>query len=301
MTNFFQVFYSSLSSLIIRRLLELRRRFEPPNDKNRWDSPLFKVFNTVDVIDGHNESSLIASTAADLSHSTSKSDDDAIQTDPNSALNSSSLNSQTSISSPLANTNPIQITANANIKASSSCWKPRKKLLLDQLPLPSQPSVLQTTSDPVTSASVSTETSAAMLQFQKLTISGSVVSGDSNVESLTFTEAFDRIITFFDSASAPTPLASTAPVAHASADLLYDLDRVTQQIVKLIIENQNEAISGTPIILKDFERSITLHRFIGVNELQRIRRQFIKASGSIDKLNSACIGVSFIEYLTSNI
>ncbi len=62
--------------ILCKRLTELKQRFEPPNDQNRWDSPLFKVFNvpiTTSTTTGE-QNSLQSSSLIDTSDRTSKGD-----------------------------------------------------------------------------------------------------------------------------------------------------------------------------------------------------------------------------------
>jgi tRNA uridine 5-carbamoylmethylation protein Kti12 len=46
---------------------------------------------------------------------------------------------------------------------------------------------------------------------------------------------------------------------------------------------------------------MTLHRFVGIGELQRFRKQFMKANGMMENRDKINIGTSFIDYLSGQL
>lgn len=116
-------------------------------------------------------------------------------------------------------------------------------------------------------------------------------------------QVIDDIINYFETAIAPAPNLATKPVRHAGPELLYQLDRVSQIIVQLITTHQQEHNNdGTPLILKDFNsHTLTLPRYIGAQELQRLRRQFVKMNSSHPPENSIDVGGKFVEFLKNQI
>lgn len=112
----------------------------------------------------------------------------------------------------------------------------------------------------------------------------------------------EEIIRYFDTAVAPAPNLATKPVRHAGPELLYQLDRVSQTIVQLITSHQQEHTDGTPLILKDFNSHVlTLPRYVGAQELQRLRRQFVKMNSTHPPENSIDVGGKFVEFLKTQI
>ena len=83
-----------------------------------------------------------------------------------------------------------------------------------------------------------------------------------------------------------------------STNYLYELDRITQQVVQAVIDAQKLLGCGT-IRVPHSDRPIALTRSVTVPELNRIRLQFL----AINKINVitdiAKIGPSFTDYLNS--
>lgn len=115
-------------------------------------------------------------------------------------------------------------------------------------------------------------------------------------------QVIEEILSYFETAVAPAPNLATKPVRHAGAELLYQLDRVSQTIVQLITAHQQEHTDGTPLILKDFNSHVlVLPRYVGAQELQRLRRQFVKMNSSHPPENSVDVGGKFVEFLRNQI
>lgn len=255
----------------IHRYQELRQRFEPPNDKNRWDSPLFKVFNAVE--------SNVSSSVVSLSKNASVSDalvspeiDSAIQ--PESVVQT--------ISQPISE----------EIVATKSSWKPKAKAV------------------PKASSSVSAMGGVNGLDgaipsdnMSQLTISGSAIkSSIDHSFSLSFETACEKVAqVLLDQKDLPAPNMSTVSLPTGAPELLYEADRVTQEIVQKINLHQKDHGEGTPILFEKIQRSLVLHRFISPSELDRIRRQFVKTAGHTADRQGAPIGGLFIEFLSSQI
>ena len=58
---------------------------------------------------------------------------------------------------------------------------------------------------------------------------------------------------------------------------------------------------GTPLIFQDFDRTLALHRHVGLAELQRHRRQFVKTNGNMSQSTSKVLGSAFIDCLALNL
>ena len=105
-----------------------------------------------------------------------------------------------------------------------------------------------------------------------------------------------------DTAVAPPANASTNPKVHASADLLYQLDQISQKVVTMIMNHQRDAVcEGTPIVLNEFERTFVFNRHVSVAELQRHRRQFIKVHTNHPLSDDIDVGAAFIDFLAQQI
>ena len=55
---------------------------------------------------------------------------------------------------------------------------------------------------------------------------------------------------------------------------------------------------GTPLVFSDYDRSLALHRHVGLAELQRHRRQFVKANIYMPPSSPAIAGATFIDFLS---
>lgn len=58
---------------------------------------------------------------------------------------------------------------------------------------------------------------------------------------------------------------------------------------------------GTPLIFQDYDRTLTLHRHVGLAELQRHRRQFVKTYSSMSQSSPDFLGSAFIDSLSSSL
>ncbi|MCL4419857.1 KTI12 family protein, partial [Patescibacteria group bacterium] len=136
----------------------------------------------------------------------------------------------------------------------------------------------------------------------QISFSGSLVSTSDDFSQFVYYEdVLQNILDHLSTASVPVPNSSTVTPLHAQADLLYELDRTSQEIIQLIMTHQSESSEGTPLKLLDYDRSFTLHRPIALSELQRYRRQFVKVNGQHPPTTTKAIGASFIDYLALQI
>lgn len=127
-----------------------------------------------------------------------------------------------------------------------------------------------------------------------LTISGSLMNNTDHIDaeflsqSCSFTEAFQQVKAYFSTAAILPPNMSTISVPKASSDLLYLLDTISQNIVNIILQHQQEQLSeSSPVIFKEYNRSLLLYRIVSVQELTRHRRQFVKANASGNSMQSS--------------
>ncbi|KAL6983366.1 hypothetical protein U1Q18_016752 [Sarracenia purpurea var. burkii] len=77
----------------------------------------------------------------------------------------------------------------------------------------------------------------------------------------------------------PTIATQTARVSEANS--LYEMDRATQEVMNAIVEAQSQAIGGplNGINLGQGLPNINISRAVGLPELRRLRRTFIKLTG----------------------
>lgn len=243
---------------------DIRRRFEPPNDSNRWDNPLFKV-------------KVFNKTAAGVELYSQDPDVHQVILAENETSKEAELNSQTEVKT---------------VKKSS--WKPKKKVAQAQ-----EPQEVESVDNDGKAELTATKTiSSKPLNDRSLYFSGSTISSSENTEEFEeFYLANDKIFDHLSNAAIPIPNSSTVIHKHAHADLLYELDRTSQQILQLIMAHQADNLEGTPIKFLDYDRAMTLHRQVSLAELQRYKGQFVKINAQHPPDTSKEIGSSFIDFL----
>eukprot|EP01031_Cornospumella_fuschlensis_P031462 gene31462-38028_t len=170
------------------------------------------------------------------------------------------------------------------VKAKSS-WKPKKS---SQKPNDSETPVVPTAAEEV--------------QLDKgpkgLWFSGSMSGVTDDLSAFqSAEEVLVAISAYFSTAQAPTPNSSTVIAQHAQADLLYELDRTSQQITQVLVAHQADNVEGTPVRLVEYDRMLTMTRFSSMAELQRLRRQWVKINAQHPPSSTQAIGASFIDFL----
>ncbi len=183
---------------------------------------------------------------------------------------------------------PVQSTVEtAVVKPVKSSWKPKKAAAVDGA---SDSSTVLTTP-----AEVLSTTSATNAVF----FSGTAArrSADLLKDFSAPADALPAVYAYLVEAVAPAPNSSTIASHHGEADLLYELDRTSQNILAAIVAHQADSVEGTPMKFVEYNRELTLHRHTGLSELQRYRRQFVKINGQHPPGTSTAVGSSFIDFL----
>jgi len=102
-----------------------------------------------------------------------------------------------------------------------------------------------------------------------------------------------------------------APTQHAKlsdTNYLYDLDKVTLDIIKSILEQQRVEDIGNLITVSHTDNKMKLNRVITMAELRRLRRQYVSIAKALTSTKTEYsdqtkeqIANSFIDYLTTNL
>jgi protein KTI12 len=266
----------TLRTISVSRIADLRRRFEVPCEKNRWDSPLFRVNMTPaeTTEKAPNGAEAVASTTATTS-TPDKECPPAVDVEAGGAPGGD------------ANT--------AATKTVFSSWRPKAKSR------PTGPGIGSADAASVrTVGTSSTSTTTAQTQNGKLWFSG-VLRDEDALLGDTAEHVVGLIHQHLMSIPTAAPNSSTISVPRVEADLLYELDRVSQRIVQSIIAHQTESLEGTPLVFHEFDRSLALHRHVGLAELQRHRRQFVKANTHTPPSDANVVGSSFIDFLAMHL
>lgn len=150
----------------------------------------------------------------------------------------------------------------------------------------------------VVSRAASTSIPVDPLKSKAIYFSGSLVEVKA-MSGAGVDECAAAIHKYLSGAPLPVPNSATARIARSDTDLLYELDRVSQQVTQTLMTHQTESLEGTPVVFSEYQRTMTLLRHVGLAELQRHRRQFVKVSaGLAGYKGSAEIGAGYIDYLS---
>ena len=257
-----QTSLSLLMNFLISRLLELRRRFEAPIEKNRWDFPLFRVFSKPITLPATNDCAPTSPSkcAALATINILDSNIPTLEKPKVSIGTSTSRNGGDCLIQPLTSTrgqidiNCLAIDGTArtdyhadesieqpvNVKTSS--WRP--KVRTTDSSIISRPfTTLEKESNPARSVDVAFKDSPAA--SSALTISGSVpsVKLDENEDCLDV--VMQRVYLHLMNVShIAAPNSSTISVPRVHADLLHELDRTSQNITQRIITHQTDNVEG---------------------------------------------------------
>lgn len=245
---------------------DLKRRFEAPNEKNRWDTPLFLVDMTCAGVNETSESTSLSTTTA------------------------------TSTLTATEETCDLEARKDSSTSTifSSSSWRPSSKSSSSQSSF--QRKSVSSESLSASDSKEPSQDSEALLSF-----SGTMASRPETLGELA-DASFERILHHLTSQPTLLPNNSTVSVPHGSANLLYELDKTSQRIVAQMIHHQaSDCAEGAPIIFTEFNRTLELHRPVGQQELQRHRRQFVSLHSKHPPSDTAAIGAKFVDFVASQL
>ncbi|KAK3580533.1 hypothetical protein CHS0354_009487 [Potamilus streckersoni] len=99
----------------------------------------------------------------------------------------------------------------------------------------------------------------------------------------------------------PTPNQSTQAQPLSSTNFLYELDRITQEIVNVIMEGQKVSVPGDQVLIPGAKDKIALSRTLTLAELQRHRRQFIIYTKMHPVDDVSKLANMFVQYLINTL
>lgn len=100
---------------------------------------------------------------------------------------------------------------------------------------------------------------------------------------------------------APAPNLSTAIKPIFETNYLHELDKVTKEILDLVMEAQKNGRNGDLSIPKTMAKVCVPSRVVTIAELRRIKRQFLAINKQNANPNIEAISSSFADYLTLNL
>ncbi|XP_059802126.1 protein KTI12 homolog [Hypanus sabinus] len=100
---------------------------------------------------------------------------------------------------------------------------------------------------------------------------------------------------------APPPNQSTLSQPLSSTNFLYELDRVTQEILMAVLNAQKTSVPGDLITVPGANMKIELTRSLHMAELRKLRRQFISYTKMHPTENIGQIANMFVQYINRSL
>jgi hypothetical protein len=263
----FSIIFLSISCNF-HRLSDLRRRFEAPNQKNRWDNPLFRVTMTSDpysnfkdilenVIDNDSNDNKINIDSESFRNCGVKEE---ITEDSKLLDNDSRVPLEISVASKPTMTSTkgqvdisyLAVDKNCNIEMKetevqktsgqiSSSWRPKIK---------SDASIISSRSFTTLNGSSNltkptNDDDKSLDPSSGLSFSGSIPTISVDDQIITNEAIMQNIyLHLTNSSQIAAPNSSTISVPRVNADLLHELDRTSQTITQRIVSHQTENVEG---------------------------------------------------------
>ncbi|XP_060778968.1 protein KTI12 homolog [Neoarius graeffei] len=99
----------------------------------------------------------------------------------------------------------------------------------------------------------------------------------------------------------PPPNQSTESQPLSSTNFLYELDRVTQDVLMAVLDSQKTRIPGDVVAIPGTTEKISVTRSLNIAELRKLRRQFISYTKMHPTENIGQIANMFVQYLNKSV
>jgi len=97
------------------------------------------------------------------------------------------------------------------------------------------------------------------------------------------------------------PSLATVLPKTATPNAVFELDRITQDVVQAILDAQRgNAMPGDTLAVPHTDELFLLSKTLSESELRRLRRQYIKIAQGRPQNSNALIAKTFVDYLQSN-
>ncbi|XP_020615469.1 protein KTI12 homolog [Orbicella faveolata] len=116
-------------------------------------------------------------------------------------------------------------------------------------------------------------------------------------DNLPFDSIYDSLINRIP----PPPNQATQPQPLSATNFLYELDKMTQEIVTALLNSQRTFVPGDHVTVPGTSEKVVLNRTVNMAELRRIRRQFITYTKMHPVEDTKKIANMFVQYLNSSV
>lgn len=99
---------------------------------------------------------------------------------------------------------------------------------------------------------------------------------------------------------APPPNQSTMNTPQSSVNFLYELDRMTQELIATLLEAQKTAYVGDEITLPNSSEKLILFKIFSMAELRTLKKQFLTYTKMHPMEDTRKIGSMFVQYLNNS-
>jgi tRNA uridine 5-carbamoylmethylation protein Kti12 len=87
----------------------------------------------------------------------------------------------------------------------------------------------------------------------------------------------------------------------SNTTLLYELDKVTGEIVSTLMSSKTTSMAGDMIPVEHTTTRLRVPQFVSLPELRKLRTQFVKISQMHPPSNKSEIAKSFVDFLNINL
>ena len=252
-------------------LQELIQRYEPPDERNRWDKPLFTVDVTPAASDGSSKSEVLHKSVYNM-HALSETLGRRKETVPVESVQRKPIKSAFSRAKPAMPVSSNDVTDD-NLQPKSDLMEDGKLL----------------------AAGESKGTSPSLTSN----------SSEDPKHAKTLEQQLDEILdTFLLKVQPLKEGISTQQHIAGDANVLQELDSMTQRLVSALASAQNSNTGGKLVIdVKGFTLSMNYRRPVSLTELRRLRKQYLQwvASHPPDDTTDRGIATSFLSYVEAQL
>ncbi|XP_077993837.1 protein KTI12 homolog [Glandiceps talaboti] len=100
---------------------------------------------------------------------------------------------------------------------------------------------------------------------------------------------------------APPPNMSTQSQPLSSTNFLYELDKITQEVITVLLEAQKTSVPGDKIHISGAKDKINFTHTLNASELRRNRRQFITYTKMHPVEDTGVIANMFVQFLNNSL
>ena len=111
---------------------------------------------------------------------------------------------------------------------------------------------------------------------------------------------FQEIDDALFSRKAPPPNQSTMNTPLSSVNFLYELDRITQELIVALLEAQKTACIGDQLTMPHASEKVLLLSLFNMAHLRKLKKQFLTYTKMHPVEDTSKIGNMFVQYINSN-